>query len=52
MSAYLSIENLSVAYGAVRVLDHVSHVTVIAALAGPLRGLAPVREEVTGFVLA
>jgi hypothetical protein len=26
-------------------------VTVIAALAGPLRVLAPVRDEVTGFVL-
>jgi acetyl esterase/lipase len=34
-----------------RLLDHVSHVTVIAALAGPLRVLAPVRDEVTGFVL-
>lgn len=31
--------------------DHVSHVTVIAALASPLRALAPVRSEVTGFVL-
>ena len=35
-----------------RLLDQVSHVTVIAALAGPLRSLAPVRDEVTAFVLA
>ena len=32
-------------------LDGVNHVTVIAALASPLRRLAPVRDEVTGFVL-
>jgi acetyl esterase/lipase len=35
-----------------RLPDHVNHVTVIAALASPLRALAPVRDEVTGFVLA
>jgi acetyl esterase/lipase len=34
-----------------RLLDGVNHVTVIAALASPLRRLAPVRDEVTGFVL-
>lgn len=33
-------------------LDGVSHVTIVAALARPLRGLAPVRDEVTRFVLA
>jgi acetyl esterase/lipase len=33
-------------------LDRVSHVTIVAALAKPLRGLAPVRDEVTRFVLA
>jgi acetyl esterase/lipase len=33
-------------------LDGVSHVTIVAALAKPLRGLAPVRDEVTRFVLA
>jgi acetyl esterase/lipase len=33
-------------------LDGVSHVTIVAALAAPLRGLAPVRDEVTRFVLA
>lgn len=33
-------------------LGGVSHVTIVAALARPLRGLAPVRDEVTRFVLA
>jgi acetyl esterase/lipase len=33
-------------------LDGVNHVTIVAALAAPLRGLAPVRDEVTRFVLA
>ena len=33
-------------------LAGVSHVTIVAALARPLRGLAPVRDEVTRFVLA
>jgi acetyl esterase/lipase len=33
-------------------LDGVSHVTIVAALARPLRGLAPVRDEVARFVLA
>lgn len=33
-------------------LDGVSHVTIVAALAAPLRGLAPVRDDVTSFVLA
>ena len=32
--------------------EHVNHVTVIAALATPLRALAPVRDEVTRFLLA
>ena len=34
-----------------QLLDGVNHVTVIAALGQPLRGLAPVRDEVTAFVL-
>lgn len=33
-----------------QLLDGVNHVTVIAALASPLRGLAPVRDEVLGFL--
>jgi acetyl esterase/lipase len=33
-------------------LEGVNHVTIVAALASPLRGLAPVRDEVTRFVLA
>ena len=36
----------------VRVLEGLNHATVIGALAGPLRALAPVREEVLGFVRA
>lgn len=32
-------------------LDGVNHVTIVAALAAPLRRLAPVREEVIRFVL-
>lgn len=35
-----------------RLLEGVNHVTIVAALAAPLRGLAPVRDEVTQFVLA
>lgn len=34
----------------VRVYDRVSHATVIGALAPPLRGLAPMRDEVVAFV--
>ncbi len=34
----------------VRYLDNVSHVTVMAAVAGPLKFLAPVREEVLAFL--
>ncbi len=33
-------------------LDGVNHVTIAVALASPLRGLAPVRDEVTRFVNA
>lgn len=35
-----------------QLLEGVNHVTVIAALASPLRGLAPVRDEVLRFVQA
>ena len=34
------------------VLDGVNHATIIGALASPLRGLAPVRDAVTRFILA
>ena len=34
----------------VRYLDNVSHVTVMAAVAGPLKFLAPVREAVLAFL--
>jgi acetyl esterase/lipase len=34
------------------ILDGVNHVTIVAALGAPLRGLAPVRREVIDFVLA
>ncbi|MEJ5991936.1 alpha/beta hydrolase [Ramlibacter sp. PS3R-8] len=34
------------------VLDGVNHVTIIGAMASPLRGLAPVRDSVTRFILA
>ena len=34
------------------IFEHVNHVTLVGALAQPLRGLAPVREEVTRFLLA
>ena len=34
----------------VRVLERVSHVTIVGALARPLAWLGPVREEVLGFV--
>ncbi|MEJ8836074.1 alpha/beta hydrolase [Ramlibacter sp. AN1133] len=33
-------------------LEHVNHATIVAALASPLRRLAPVRSEVLRFVLA
>ena len=33
-------------------VDHVNHATIVAALASPLRRLAPVRAEVVRFVLA
>jgi acetyl esterase/lipase len=33
-----------------QVYDRVSHVTLVAALAAPLRGLAPVLEDITVFV--
>jgi acetyl esterase/lipase len=33
-------------------VEHVNHATIIAALAGPLRRLAPVRHEVVDFVSA
>jgi acetyl esterase/lipase len=33
------------------VLEGVNHATIVGALATPLRGLAPVRDEVTRFVL-
>jgi hypothetical protein len=33
-------------------VEHVNHVTLVAALASPLRRLAPVRSEVVRFVLA
>ena len=32
------------------ILEGVSHVTIVAALASPLRHLAPVREDVLRFV--
>lgn len=35
-----------------RVFDGLNHATAIGALAGPLRALAPVRDEVLGFVRA
>ena len=35
-----------------QLLDRVSHTTLIGAMAPPLRGLAPVRERVTEFLLA
>ncbi|MBE7941778.1 MULTISPECIES: alpha/beta hydrolase [Ramlibacter] len=35
-----------------QVLDGVNHVTLIASMATPLRMLAPVRDEVTGFLRA
>jgi acetyl esterase/lipase len=35
---------------ALQVYDRVSHVTLVAALAAPLRGLAPVLDNITGFV--
>ncbi len=35
-----------------QLLDRVSHTTLIGAMAAPLRGLAPVRERVTEFLLA
>lgn len=34
------------------VLEGVNHVTIVGALATPLRGLAPVREAVTRFILS
>jgi acetyl esterase/lipase len=34
------------------ILEGVNHVTIVGALASPLRGLAPVRERVTRFLLA
>ena len=34
----------------VRVLDRVSHVTLVGALSRPLAWLAPVRDEVLAFV--
>ena len=37
--------------GAVQLYDRVNHVTLIAAMAAPLRWLAPVRDEVADFVL-
>ncbi len=33
-----------------QVYDRVSHVTLVAALAAPLRGLAPVLDDITAFV--
>jgi acetyl esterase/lipase len=35
-----------------RLVEKVNHVTIVGALARPLRGLAPVRDEVVRFVLA
>jgi len=34
-----------------QVYDRVSHVTLVAALAGPLRGLAPVLADIERFIL-
>ena len=34
-----------------RLYDRVNHVSLIAAMAGPLRWLAPVHEDVVNFVL-
>jgi hypothetical protein len=35
-----------------QLLEHVSHATIVAALASPVRALAPVRRDVTDFLSA